>query len=98
MHCLIVYTVVDNEPKHLMKGALAGPKGRRKLYEAPKPQFYYHLEYKLLPDDSEPIKADIVTYGVAAKIFSDGDSRVLKTWQDGEKTWVTWTHRYSVLL
>ena len=69
-------------------------KGKRKLYEAPKPHYYYHLEYNLFPElDTEPVKNDLVTYGVAAKIYSEMDSKVLKTWQDGEKTWVTWTHR-----
>lgn len=68
-------------------------KGKRKLFEAPKPHYYYHLEYKLFPNDPDPVKADVVTYGVAAKIYSESDSKVLKTWCDGEKTWVTWTHR-----
>jgi len=70
-----------------------GLKGKRKLYEAPKPQYYYHLEYKLFPNDPDPVKADVVTYGIAAKIYSESDSKVLKTWEDGERTWVTWTHR-----
>lgn len=69
-------------------------KDKRKLYEAPKPHFYYHTEYNLFPNDSEPVKTDIVTYGVAAKIYSETDSKVLKTWQDGDKTWITWTHRF----
>ena len=68
-------------------------KEKRKLFEAPKPQYYYHLEYKLFPTDTEPVKADVVTYGVAAKIYSESDSKVLTTWRDGDKTWVTWTHR-----
>ena len=79
-------------PKPLMRGMIP-LKDKRKLYEAPKPHYYYHTEYNLFPNDSEPVKTDIVTYGVAAKIYSDADSKVLKTWQDGDKTWVTWTHR-----
>ena len=82
-------------PKPLTRG-LEALKGRRKLFEAPKPRYYYHLEYKLFPTDTEPMKADVVTYGVAAKIYSESDSKLLKTWQDGEKTWVTWTHRLAV--
>ena len=83
----------DNElPKPITRG-IAPLKGKRKLFEAPKPHYYYHLEYKLFPSDTEPIKADVVTYGVAAKIYSESDSKVLKTWRDGDKTWVTWTHR-----
>lgn len=78
-----------------MRG-LEALKGKRKLFEAPKPQYYYHLEYKLFPTDTEPMKADVVTYGVAAKIYSESDSKVLKTWREGEKTWVTWTHRLAL--
>jgi len=76
-----------------MRG-LGGLTGRRRVYEAPKPQHYFHLEYKLLPDDTETVKTDIVTYGVAAKIYMETDSKVLKTWKEGGKTWIAWTHRY----
>ena len=82
-------------PKPVMRG-LEALKGKRKLFEAPKPHYYYHLEYKLFPTDTEPMKADVVTYGVAAKIYSESDSKVLKTWREGGKTWVTWTHRLDL--
>ena len=60
----------DSElPKPVTRG-IAPLKAKRKLFEAPKPHYYYHLEYKLFPTDTEPIKADVVTYGVAAKIYS----------------------------
>lgn len=81
-------------PRPLMRGMIP-LKDKRKLYEAPKPHYYYHTEYNLFPNDSEPVKTDIVTYGVAAKIYSETDSKVLKTWQDGDKTWVTWTHSHT---
>lgn len=83
----------DSEPKPVNRG-IAAIKGKRKLFEAPKPHHYYHLEYKLFPTDPEPVKADVVTYGVAAKIYSESDSKVLKTWREGDRTWVTWTHRF----
>ena len=83
----------ESDPKPNNKG-LGGFKGRRRVYEAPKPQNYYHLEYKLLPDDADIIKTDVVTYGVAAKIYTESDSKVMKTWRDGDKTWVAWTHRW----
>lgn len=81
-----------NDPKPVTRG-IQGLKEKRKLFEAPKPHYYYHLEYKLFPSDPDPVKADVVTYGVAAKIYSESDSKVLKTWHDGDRTWVTWTHR-----
>lgn len=85
----------DNEPKAINRGT-ATTKGKRKLFEAPKPQNYYHLEYKLFPNETEPVKVDVVTYGIAAKIYSEGDSKVLKTWRDEDRTWVTWTHSHTV--
>ncbi|RMX52800.1 hypothetical protein pdam_00012207 [Pocillopora damicornis] len=88
-------TSYDSEPKPVNRG-IAAIKGKRKLFEAPKPHHYYHLEYKLFPTDPEPVKADVVTYGVAAKIYSESDSKVLKTWREGDRTWVTWTHSHTV--
>jgi len=82
----------ETDPKPVTRG-VQGFKGKRKLFEAPKPHHYYHLEYKLFPNDPDPVKADVVTYGVAAKIYTESDSKVLKTWRDGDRTWVTWTHR-----
>ena len=92
---ICLYGFIDETviPRPLMRGMIP-LKDKRKLYEAPKPHFYYHTEYNLFPNDSEPVKTDIVTYGVAAKIYSETDSKVLKTWQDGDKTWITWTHRF----
>lgn len=92
-YCFCWSLTDDSEhPKPVTRG-IAPLKAKRKLFEAPKPHYYYHLEYKLFPTDTEPIKADVVTYGVAAKIYSESDSKVLKTWRDGDKMWVTWTHR-----
>ena len=72
-------------------------KGKRlAVYEAPKAQHYFHLEYKLMPDDLEPVKTDVVMYGVAAKIYNENDSKVLKTWKEGEKIWIAWTQKYSI--
>ena len=61
--------------------------------EAPRAQNYYHCEYVMLPDDEDPIKTDVVTFGMAAKIYTDKmEAKVLKTWNDGDLTWVAWTH------
>lgn len=64
------------------------------MFEAPRAQSYYHLEYCLDPDDGV-MKTDVVTYGPAAKLFMDhaeGPPRLLKTWQEGDLTWIAWSH------
>lgn len=42
----------------------------------PRMQRYYHIEYFLLPDDLVPRKLDFVVFGVAAKLFTESDSKV----------------------
>ncbi|XP_066284865.1 uncharacterized protein [Branchiostoma lanceolatum] len=69
---------------------------KKRLLEAPKAQYYFHLEYYLLPDDPEPQKVDLVTFGMAAKIYTEHDSKVVKTWMEGELTWVAWTHSHKI--
>ena len=69
-------------------------KKKKRVFEASKAQNYYHLEYYLVPDSSELVKTDVVTYSMAAKIYMERhDPKVLKTWQDGDITWVAWSHR-----
>ncbi|XP_032228067.2 uncharacterized protein LOC5503934 [Nematostella vectensis] len=91
------FQTIEDEPKPNLKG-LGGLKGKRRVFEAPKPHNYYHLEYKLMPDDAETMKTDVVTYGVAAKIYMESDSKILKTWKDGNKTWIAWTHSHTLVI
>lgn len=49
----------------------------KSIIEAPKAQAYYHIEYKLLPDDSEPIKVDLVMFGLVAKVYMDNETKVI---------------------
>ena len=63
-----------------------------KKSDLPQVQNYFHCEYKLLPDDRDFIKTDVVTFGMAAKMYGDNDSKVLRTWLEGNKTWVAWTN------
>ncbi|XP_022081512.1 uncharacterized protein LOC110974284 [Acanthaster planci] len=69
---------------------------KKRIVEAPKAQNYYHCQYYLLPDDSEPIKTDVVTFGMAAKIYTEHDSKVLKTWQEKNQTWIAWSHSHTL--
>jgi hypothetical protein len=44
------------------------------------------------PEDPETIvTADLVTYRIAAKLYPEkGEPRVLKSWENDGKIWVTW--------
>jgi hypothetical protein len=67
---------------------------KKRIMEAPRVQNLYHLEYTLVPDDTDQtVKTDLVSFGVAAKIFTERqEAKVIKTWQEGDQTWVAWTH------
>ncbi|KAG9483675.1 hypothetical protein GDO78_009544 [Eleutherodactylus coqui] len=67
-------------------------KHHKKVIEAPKAQNYFHFEYFLLPEDTEPTKVDVVMFGVVAKLYMESETRLLKPWQEDEKTWLTWNH------
>ncbi|XP_063952895.1 uncharacterized protein LOC129255695 [Lytechinus pictus] len=71
-------------------------KKKQRIVEAPKAQGYYHCQYHLLPDDADPIRTDVVTFGMAAKIYTEHDSKVLKTWQEGDLTWIAWSHSHKL--
>ncbi|XP_077134713.1 uncharacterized protein CFAP92 [Ranitomeya variabilis] len=71
------------------KGHSKAPKN---VIEAPKAQKYFHFEYFLLPEDTEPTKVDVVMFGVVAKLYMEHETRLLKPWQENEKIWLTWSH------
>lgn len=48
----------------------------KRVKEAPKAQAYYHIEYNLLPDESDPIKVDLVMFGLVAKVYMDNETKV----------------------
>lgn len=62
----------------------------------PQVQNYFHCEYKLLPDDRDVIKSDLVTFGMAAKMYTENETKVLRTWLEANKTWVAWMTRFVV--
>ena len=64
----------------------------KKTFEAPRPTNYYHCEYSIAPK-FDNTATDVVAYAVAAKVFTENDSRVVRTWDDGQHVWVAWMHR-----
>jgi hypothetical protein len=88
---LYFYSLVDEE--ELSDGRDPSSKKKRRIVESPRAQNYFHYEYQLLPNADDLIRTDVVTFGLAAKIYTERqEPKVLKTWQDGELTWVAWTH------
>jgi hypothetical protein len=44
-----------------------------------------------MPDEEEITGTDVVTYKVAAKLFTDKqEPRVIKTWEAENQIWVAW--------
>ncbi|XP_062522787.1 uncharacterized protein LOC134197472 isoform X2 [Corticium candelabrum] len=64
--------------------------------ETSKPQRFFHYEYRLLPGDVELVKADVITYGKNAKVYTDTDSKVLKTWREGELVYFAWSQSRKI--
>ncbi|XP_075039238.1 uncharacterized protein CFAP92 [Mixophyes fleayi] len=83
----------DDESSPAHKGK-TGHKNHNKTIEAPKAQQYFHFEYLLLPEDTEPTKVDVVLFGIVAKLYMEHESRLLKPWVENDKTWLSWS--YSV--
>ena len=81
------YSVDEDEIQDTKEGK------KKRLVDAPKAQNFFHFEYILFPDDDEAVKTDVVTFGMAAKIYTERqEPKVLKTWVEGDRTWVAWTH------
>lgn len=70
----IIY-VEDYESNADHKGK-GNSKHHKKVIEAPKAQKYFHFEYFLLPEDTEPTKVDVVMFGVVAKMYMEHETRV----------------------
>ncbi|XP_058855815.1 uncharacterized protein cfap92 isoform X2 [Acipenser ruthenus] len=85
----------SSESNALKKGKIKENKSSNTA-EAPKAQSYYHMEYILLPGDPEPMKVDIVMYGMAAKIFMENETMVVKPWHEGNLTWLSWSQSKEI--
>ncbi|XP_018095907.1 uncharacterized protein cfap92.L isoform X2 [Xenopus laevis] len=68
----------------------------KNVIEAPKAQGYYHFEWQLHPGDTEPMRADVVTFGAVAKLYLEHESRILKPWNEGDRTWLMWNHNVEL--
>ncbi|XP_062320381.1 uncharacterized protein cfap92 [Osmerus eperlanus] len=84
------HVAIEKEKKRPKKVLSSG------VFEAPKAQGYYHIEYNLLPDDPEPTKVDLVMFGLAAKIYIDNEAKVLKPWHEGDQVWLGWSQSVKV--
>ncbi|XP_066528423.1 uncharacterized protein cfap92 [Hoplias malabaricus] len=85
-------TTEDKGHKNLKKVLSSG------FLEVPKPHRYYHIEYRLLPDNNEPIKVDLVMFGLVAKVYMENETKVLKQWLDGDQVWLAWSQTVKLNL
>lgn len=65
--------------------------------EAPKPKHYFHSEFQLL-QDGQRFDTDVVTYGVACKLFREGETKLLRTFEDesANKTWFIYRTHHQI--
>ncbi|TRY91505.1 hypothetical protein DNTS_029475, partial [Danionella cerebrum] len=92
--CTLSFAVaILNEHEECAAEKRKGPKkeASSEVLKAPKAQGYYCIEYKLLPDDPEPTRVDLVMFGLAAKLYLGSETKVLKPWREANQVWVSWT-------
>ncbi|XP_065909362.1 uncharacterized protein [Dysidea avara] len=68
---------------------------KKRVYDAPKPSCYFHMEYQLLPGQASVYKTDVVAFGIVSKVYTDADSRVVKTSPEGANISYGWKHTHS---
>eukprot|EP00066_Takifugu_rubripes_P026113 XP_011615379.1 PREDICTED: uncharacterized protein FLJ43738-like [Takifugu rubripes] len=55
----------------------------------------YHVEVKL-PADAETAGVDLIAFGAVAKILKDDKFEILRTWQEGDRTWLVWSQDFRL--
>lgn len=72
-------------------------RGKQTVFSKSSPdQVCFHIEYKLLPGDTEANKVDLLFFGPVAKLYKDDQSEFVKTWSEAGQTWVGWNQRFNV--
>ncbi|XP_073667950.1 uncharacterized protein cfap92 [Paramisgurnus dabryanus] len=61
------------------------------VVEAPRAEGYYCIEFNMFPDEPEPIRVDLVMFGLAAKVYMTNETKVVKPWREGNQVWVGWS-------
>ncbi|XP_074549998.1 uncharacterized protein cfap92 [Halichoeres trimaculatus] len=59
-------------------------------------QSCYHVEYKLLPGDTETMKVDLVLFGAMVKLYKEYEVKILRTWHEGGQMWIGLTEDVKV--
>ncbi|XP_026200382.1 uncharacterized protein cfap92 isoform X1 [Anabas testudineus] len=66
------------------------------LAKAHRAQSCYHIEYKLLSSDTEPVKVDLVLFGPVAKMYREDEFQILRTWHEGDQMWICWSQNFNI--
>ena len=70
-------------------------KKKKRTFEVSRPQAFFHTEFNILPGTS-PTVTDLVLYGPLFRLFKYPEAaKNERTWQEGDLTWVAWSHRYK---
>lgn len=89
---LAIPTVDDDDVpdlKELMKK-------KKRTFEVSRPQAFFHTEFNILPGTS-PTVTDLVLYGPLFRLFKYPEAaKNERTWQEGDLTWVAWSHSQQV--
>merc|ERR1712100_110388 len=71
---------------------------KQRSVEAPKPRHFFHTEYSILNDNNSKTEVDIITYGAACKLFREGETRLIKTFDDAcdDKLWCIFKQHHQI--
>ncbi|CAD5115287.1 DgyrCDS4280 [Dimorphilus gyrociliatus] len=95
---VVISMSIPSNTEETVTGTIESSKKKHSnIIDSPKAQNYYHIEYGMLPGEEEILKTDIVSFGPAAKFYAEKqESRVLKTFQSGNCSWIAWTQNHTI--